>query len=119
VARYTDGGHRTARDLAARLERRAKAEDEVTARDAYLGLLNISAGQRVLDVGCGSGAVTREIARRVGRAGLAVGLDPSPALLAVARELAMRPAWAIAWSFAKAMRFDYLSPTGHLTPRCV
>src|SRR5262245_591841 len=77
-----------ARDLAARLERRAKAEDEIAARDIYLGLLDISAGERVLDVGCGSGAVTREIARRVGRTGLAVGRDPSPALLAVARDLA-------------------------------
>ena len=77
-----------ARDLAARLERRAQAEDEVAARDIYLGLLNIADGERVLDVGCGSGAVTREIGRRVGKRGLAVGLDPSPALLAVARELA-------------------------------
>jgi ubiquinone/menaquinone biosynthesis C-methylase UbiE len=77
-----------ARDLAARLERRAKAEDEIAARDTYLGLLDIAAGERVLDVGCGSGAVTREIAKRVGSRGLAVGLDPSPALLAVARELA-------------------------------
>jgi ubiquinone/menaquinone biosynthesis C-methylase UbiE len=77
-----------ARDLAARLERRAKATDEIAARDAYLGLLDIAAGERVLDVGCGSGAITREIARRVGRHGLAVGLDPSPALLAVARDLA-------------------------------
>lgn len=79
---------RQARDLAARLERRAKAHDEVAARDTYLGLLDITAGERVLDVGCGSGAVTREIAERVGRGGLAVGLDASPALLAVARELA-------------------------------
>src|SRR5215831_16767439 len=77
-----------ARDLAARLERRAKAEDEVAARDTYLGLLDIADGDRVLDVGCGRGAVTREIARRVGSRGRAVGLDPSPALLAVARELA-------------------------------
>jgi len=77
-----------ARDLAARLERRAKAEDEVAARDTYLGLLDIAAGERVLDVGCGSGAVTRAIAKRVGSRGLAVGLDQSPALLAVARELA-------------------------------
>ena len=77
-----------ARDLAARLERRAKAEDEVAARDTYLGLLDITAGEHVLDVGCGSGAVTREIARRVGTGGLAVGIDPSPALLAVARDLA-------------------------------
>ncbi len=79
-----------ARDLAARLERRAKAEDEVAARDTYLGLLDIAAGERVLDVGCGSGAVTRAIAKRVGSRGLAVGLDPSPALLAVARELAQQ-----------------------------
>src|SRR5688500_584170 len=77
-----------ARDLAARLERRAKAEDEVAAREAYLDLLDIRPGARVLDVGCGSGVVTREIARRVGRSGRVVGLDPSPALLTVARELA-------------------------------
>lgn len=77
-----------ARDLAALLERRAKAADESAARDAYLDLLEIRAGEHVLDVGCGSGAVTREIARRVGRRGVAIGLDRSPALLAVARELA-------------------------------
>jgi ubiquinone/menaquinone biosynthesis C-methylase UbiE len=79
-----------ARDLAARLEQRAKAEDEIAARETYLGLLDIAADECVLDVGCGSGAVTRDIARRVGPRGRAVGLDPSPALLAVARELAQK-----------------------------
>src|SRR4030095_1738221 len=49
---------------------------------------NTAAGERVLDVGCGSGAVTREIARRVGSRGLAGGVDPRPALLAVAGKLA-------------------------------
>jgi hypothetical protein len=39
-------GPERARDLAARLERRAKAVDEVAARDAYLGLLDIAAGER-------------------------------------------------------------------------
>jgi ubiquinone/menaquinone biosynthesis C-methylase UbiE len=77
-----------ARDLAARLEGRAKAADEIAARNAYLDLLDIRAGERVLDVGCGSGAVTREIAKRLGSRGVAIGLDPSPALLAIARELA-------------------------------
>jgi ubiquinone/menaquinone biosynthesis C-methylase UbiE len=85
-----------ARDLAARLEPRARAEDEVSARDTYLGLLAIAAGEHVLDVGCSSGAITRAIARRVGRSGLAVGVDPSPALLAVARERAQARAFG-AW----------------------
>ena len=81
-------GREQARDLAARLERRAKAADEISAREAYLGLLEIAPGEHVLDVGSGSGAVTREIARRVGSRGRVVGLDQSPELLTVARELA-------------------------------
>lgn len=77
-----------ARELADRLELRAKSPDEIEARAAYLGLLNVAEGDRVLDVGCGSGVVTREIARRAGPTGCAVGVDPSPALLAIARDLA-------------------------------
>jgi SAM-dependent methyltransferase len=64
--------------------------DQAAARAAYLDLLGVAAGARVLDVGCGSGAVTREVARRVGPTGRAVGLDPSPHFLAIARELARR-----------------------------
>ena len=75
-----------ARELAERLEARGKAADEIEARNAYLDLLEIRAGERVLDVGCGSGVVTRAIAARVGAAGRVVGLDPSEALLSVARE---------------------------------
>ena len=40
---------------------------------------------RVLDVGCGTGVVTRDVAVCVGAAGGVVGVDPSRALLAVAR----------------------------------
>ena len=101
-----------ARDLAARLERRAKAEDEVAARDAYLGLLGIAAGERVLDVGCGSGAVTREIARRVGAGGRVVGLDPSPALLAVARDLAAEAGLADRLDFREGTALRLPFPDG-------
>jgi ubiquinone/menaquinone biosynthesis C-methylase UbiE len=77
-----------ARDVSGRLEQRGRADDEVAARNAYLDLLAVMPGERVLDVGCGSGVVTRELARRVASEGLAIGVDPSPALLTVARELA-------------------------------
>ena len=77
-----------AREMAARLELRGRSTDEITARNAYLDLLGIRPGERVLEVGCGSGIVLRDLARRVEPNGLALGLDPSPALLAVARELA-------------------------------
>ena len=43
----------------------------------------VGAGQRVLDVGCGSGVLTEELARRVG-AGHVAGIDPSPLLEACA-----------------------------------
>jgi SAM-dependent methyltransferase len=79
-----------ARDLADRLEQRGAAPDEIAARAAYLDLLDVRAGDRVLDVGCGSGVVTRDIARRVGANGRVVGVDPSGALLTVAREIAAR-----------------------------
>lgn len=42
-------------------------------------------GQRVLDVGCGTGVLTRLAAQVVGDTGEAVGIDPSPAMLRIAR----------------------------------
>jgi ubiquinone/menaquinone biosynthesis C-methylase UbiE len=41
-------------------------------------------GDRVLDVACGTGALSRVLARRVGGSGRVVGLDPNPAMLEVA-----------------------------------
>jgi ubiquinone/menaquinone biosynthesis C-methylase UbiE len=70
------------------LEARGKSPDEVAARAEYLDLLGVQTGQRVLDVGCGSGVVTRDIARRVAPNGRAVGVDPHGEFLAIARELA-------------------------------
>jgi ubiquinone/menaquinone biosynthesis C-methylase UbiE len=79
-----------ARELAERLELRAQSPDEVAARAVYLDLLGLASGMRVLDVGCGTGAVSRDLARRVGPAGRVIGLDPSPVFLQIARELAGR-----------------------------
>ena len=53
----------------------------------------IGPGQRVLDVGCGTGVVAREAARRVGPEGGVVGLDLNPRMLAVARRVAPEIEW--------------------------
>jgi SAM-dependent methyltransferase len=45
-------------------------------------LLGLTPGDGVLDVACGPGNFTREFARIAGPAGLAVGIDASPAMLA-------------------------------------
>jgi SAM-dependent methyltransferase len=79
-----------ARELAELLELRGRDPDQVAARAAYLELVGVSAGTRVLEVGCGSGAVARDVARRVGQTGRVVALDPSPAFLRVAAELVER-----------------------------
>jgi ubiquinone/menaquinone biosynthesis C-methylase UbiE len=45
-------------------------------------------GERVLDVGCGTGLVARLAAREVGQRGAVAGLDVNPQMLAVARRTA-------------------------------
>jgi SAM-dependent methyltransferase len=53
----------------------------------------IEPGQRVLDVACGTGVLTREVADRVGPSGAAVGLDVNDGMLAVARRKAPELDW--------------------------
>jgi ubiquinone/menaquinone biosynthesis C-methylase UbiE len=53
--------------------------------DDLLGTAALQPGQRVLDVACGTGVVTRRAAERVGVGGAVAGLDVNPGMLAVAR----------------------------------
>lgn len=68
------------------LELRAADPQQQAMRDAYLADLGLEHGARVLEVGCGSGAVTRALALLPGT-GSVVGVDPSPGFLAAARKL--------------------------------
>lgn len=47
-------------------------------------------GEKVLDVGCGTGGVTIPARQKVGITGLAAGIDPAPEMIAVARKKAAR-----------------------------
>jgi SAM-dependent methyltransferase len=60
-------------------------------------------GERVLDVACGTGVVTRAAARRVGTTGAVVGLDLNPAMLAVAGALPPVAGATITWQEGNAL----------------
>jgi ubiquinone/menaquinone biosynthesis C-methylase UbiE len=53
---------------------------------AFADFARVGAGQRVLDVGCGSGVLTEELARRTSAEDVA-GVDPSPLLAACAERV--------------------------------
>lgn len=55
--------------------------------------LGFVAPERVLDVACGTGALARRIAPRVMPGGRVIGVDVSPAMLAVARQRAPELEW--------------------------
>src|SRR5512146_1853683 len=54
-------------------------------------------GERVLDVACGTGVVTRLAAERVGPSGRVAGLDVNAGMLAVARSVASAAGAEIRW----------------------
>jgi ubiquinone/menaquinone biosynthesis C-methylase UbiE len=56
-------------------------------------LAGIASGQRVLDVACGTGALTLVAARRVGKDGAVFGLDLNPDMLSVARRKSTQVQW--------------------------
>ena len=58
---------------------------------------SVQPGERVLDVACGTGIVAREAAKIVGSAGKVVGVDVSPAMLAVAQEVAAGEGVSAEW----------------------
>jgi SAM-dependent methyltransferase len=60
--------------------------DEMTER--MLDDAGIRPGMRVLDIGCGPGAVSLMISRLVGREGHVYGVDQNPRMIEVAREKA-------------------------------
>nr|HMQ56640.1 methyltransferase domain-containing protein [Anaerolineae bacterium] len=64
----------------------------------------IQAGQRVLDVACGTGILARTIAERVGPTGSVVGLDINKGMLAVAQQQAPGIEWR--HGLAEALPFD-------------
>ena len=73
--------------LADVLEKRGADAQQQAMRRAFLDEVSIPREARVLDMGCGTGVLTRLLARRPGVASV-VGVDPAPGLLEKARAAA-------------------------------
>jgi ubiquinone/menaquinone biosynthesis C-methylase UbiE len=83
-----------------RLEFRAKDPTFTAYREAYLELVELPRTAAVLDLGCGTGVVTRAIAARDGFAGTVTGVDQSPEFIAAAERLAAEDSLGDSVAFA-------------------
>lgn len=61
--------------------------------DPLLDAAEVTTGQRVLDVACGTGAVARRALTRVGSSGDVTGLDAAPGMLRVAEQVEPGVQW--------------------------
>jgi SAM-dependent methyltransferase len=68
--------------------------------------LNLSAGDRILDVGCGLGDAILRLALDVGDEGEAVGIDASNKMISVARERARASGFRLQFSVGDAHALD-------------
>jgi SAM-dependent methyltransferase len=68
-----------------------------------LDIACVGAGERVLDIACGTGVVARAAAERVGAAGRVVGIDLNPGMIAVARSLPEPLGASIEWVEGSAL----------------
>jgi SAM-dependent methyltransferase len=91
------------------LEARGRMPSQVALRRRFLKFVPVRRGDDVLEVGCGTGVVVRDLAERVGPRGRVVGVDRSRYLVRAARALCRRhPAAArIAVRLARGERLPF------------
>jgi arsenite methyltransferase len=86
-AHITDVDEATIEQVAAAMELRATDPRQQEILATYLARIEWRTDARVVEIGCGTGAITRALARRPGVREV-VGIEPAPGLVTRGRELA-------------------------------
>ncbi len=73
--------------MLARLEERARCPDQQSVNAAFVDILDPRSGERLLEVGCGSGVICRLTAKQLEPTGKMTGLDISYVFVQAAREM--------------------------------
>jgi len=78
-----------------------------------MALANPQPGERIVDIACGTGVLTRLVAKSIGPNGRLVGIDLSPEMLAVARKITLNPSSAapIEWREGNASAIPFENET--------
>lgn len=76
-------------------------------RQAILTRAALAPGERVLDVGCGTGTLAIEIRKRVGSEGVVHGIDASPEMVTLAKEKARTRQLQIDFQVAAAQQLPF------------
>ncbi len=80
----------TAKKMAEYIEKRSKYPDQVQINLRFRDILNPKPGEHLLDVGCGSGVLSRLIAPFLEPGGSITGIDNSPGIISFALEQASK-----------------------------
>ena len=80
-------------------------------RETFADDLGLHAGDRVLDVGCGTGRLAITFARRVAPSGSAAGIDPAPEMIKRATSRARKQQVPVAFQVAFAQRLPFPNAT--------
>ncbi|MDZ4721167.1 MAG: methyltransferase domain-containing protein [Roseiflexaceae bacterium] len=81
-----------AQQMARFLEERARMPDQQRLHAALIIALAPQPGEHALDLGCGTGVITRRLAHAIGSSGTVVGVDVSETMIREARRLGIHPA---------------------------
>ena len=91
-------------EMATKLEQRSQAPDQIQVNLNLIKAIAPIPGQRLLEVGCGTGILCRLLAPKVSPAGCVIGVDISPDLISIAQHLATQAGLAnmIQWCAGNA-----------------